>query len=193
MQVSGRRPGAGPVPLSRLQMALADARVVRLRYRALGRDELTWRDVEPLGLVFYLDQWHLIGWCRLRKDVRDFRVDRVAAVEVGQEPTPPRDDFDLANYLAKSWMPEPRETAKIEVHPRLVESVRRYWGPAVLEESPSGKGVRMVFTHAPQETGHVARWVLGLGTLIHVLGPKALRDEVVVQARKALAHHAPGE
>jgi hypothetical protein len=90
-------------------------------------------------------------------------------------------------------MPEPRETAKIEVHPRLVETVRRYWGPAVLEESLSGKGVCMVFTHAPQETGHVARWVLGLGTLIHVLGPKALRDEVVVQARKALVHHTPGE
>ncbi|HEY3835107.1 MAG TPA: YafY family protein [Bryobacteraceae bacterium] len=190
MQVSGRKPGAGPVPLSRLQMALADARVVQLRYRALGQDEITSREVEPLGLVFYLDQWHLIGWCRLRQDVRDFRVDRIDAVEVGHEPAPPRHDFDLASYVGRSWMPEPRETAEIEVHPRLVETVRRYWGPAILEEGPSGQGVRMLFTHAPQETGHVARWVLGLGALIRVLGPEALRDEVLVQARKALAHHA---
>ena len=29
--------------------------------------------MEPLGLIYYADNWHLIAHCRLRQDVRDFR------------------------------------------------------------------------------------------------------------------------
>ncbi|MDR3404431.1 MAG: YafY family protein [Chthoniobacter sp.] len=189
MQVSGRKPGAGPVPLGRLQLALADARVVRLQYRSAQSGETTLREVEPLGLVFYLDHWHLIAWCRLRQDVRDFRVDRIHAVEVGSEPSPPRPDFDLAGYVARSWMPEPRERAEIEVHAGLLETVRRYWGPALLEEHPSGGSVRLVLSHAPQEIGHLARWLLSFGQHVRVVGPMALRERIVAEAQAALVHH----
>lgn len=193
MQISGRKPGVGPVSLSQLQLALADARVVRLRYRAARRDDTTLREVEPLGLVFYLDQWHLIGWCRLREDVRDFRVDRIHSVEVSNEPAPPRPDFDLAGYVAQTWTPDPRQKAEIEVHSRLLETVRRYWGPAILEEHPCGESVRVIFTHSPQETAHVARWLLSFGTVVRVIEPALLREEIVIQARAALAHHGEGK
>lgn len=189
MQISGRQPGAGPVSLSQLQLALADARVVRLRYQRARSEETTLRDVEPLGLVFYLDQWHLIGWCRLRGDVRDFRVDRIHAVEVSSEPAPPRADFDLAGYVARTWAPDPRQRAEIEVPALLLETVRRYWGPAIAEEHPCGERVRVVFTHSPPETAHVARWLLSFGTAVRVVDPPSLREEIVKQASLALAHH----
>lgn len=192
MQISGRKPGAGPVALSSLQAALADARVLRMRYHGLRRAETTTREVEPLGLVFYLDHWHLIAWCRLREDVRDFRVDRIHSVEVSTEPVTPRPDFDLAAFVAQSWTPDPREQAEIEVHSLLVETVRRYWGPAILEEHPSARGMRFVFTHAPQEIGHVARWLLGFGTHAWVVGPRKLQEEILAQARAALVHHDDG-
>jgi predicted DNA-binding transcriptional regulator YafY len=189
MQVRAIEPGAGPVPLGRLQLALADARVVRLRYQGVQRGEATEREVEPLGLAFYLGHWHLIGWCRLRQDVRDFRVDRVHAVEVTNEPSPPRPGFNLETHLAESWLPEPRKKAEIEVHPMLLDTVRRYWGPAVLEEHPSTNGVRIVFTIHPQEMSHAARWLLSFGTLVYIREPDSLRDEVVTQAQAALQHH----
>jgi predicted DNA-binding transcriptional regulator YafY len=192
MQVGGRQPGAGPVPLSKLQMALADARVVRLRYHGAQRDETTDREVEPLGLAFYLDQWHFIAWCRLRGDVRDFRVDRIRGVELTSEPTPPRPDFDLAGYLVESWMPNPRSKAEIEIHPRLLETVRRYWGTSVLEERAAGKNVQVAFSHAPEELSHVARWLLSFGTMVRVVGPETLCEEIVTQAREALVHHEAG-
>ncbi|HSI14358.1 MAG TPA: WYL domain-containing protein, partial [Chthoniobacter sp.] len=165
----------------------------RLRYHAARREETTLREVEPLGLVFYLDQWHLIGWCRLREDVRDFRVDRIHAVEVSNEPAPPRPDFDLEGYIAQTWTSDPRQKAEIEVQALLLETVRRYWGPAILEEHVCGESVRMVFTHSPQETAHVARWLLSFGTVVRVIAPALLREEVVKQAKVALAHHGDGK
>jgi predicted DNA-binding transcriptional regulator YafY len=189
VRVHSLKPGAGPVPLGKLQTALADGRVVRLRYRGIDRGETTVREVEPLGLAFYLGHWHLVAWCRLRHDVRDFRADRIHAVDITGEASPPRADFNLEEYLAKSWMPEPRQTVQIEFHPRLVESVRRYWGPAILEERPSAHGVQITLTHHSREIAHVARWLLSFGKLVRVIGPAALRDQVIAQAREALDHH----
>ena len=189
VRVHGLKPDAGPVPLGKLQTALADARVVRMRYRGIDRGETTVREVEPLGLAYYLGHWHLVAWCRLRKDVRDFRADRIHAVEISAKASPPHADFDLEKYLATAWMPEPRQTVQIEFHPRLVETVRRYWGPAIVEERSSAEGVRITFTHHSREIGHVARWLLSFGRQVRVVGPVALRDEVIVQAREALEHH----
>jgi predicted DNA-binding transcriptional regulator YafY len=193
MQVSLRKPGAGPVPLGRLQLALADARVVRMRYHGAKQDEATVRVVEPLGLVYYLDHWHFIAWCRLRKDVRDFRVDRIHAVEVTGEACPPRLDFDLGEYIAQSWMPERALKAEIEFGAALIETVRRYWGPAVLEERPTEDGVCVVVSYAPKQAAHVARWLLGFGTQVRVIWPAALRELVVAQAEEMLAHHRNGK
>lgn len=65
--------------------------------------ELTTRTIEPLGLLSAGNQWYLIGWCRLRAGVRDFRLDRVlratATVEVAPERT-----IDLASV---SWVDAP--------------------------------------------------------------------------------------
>lgn len=48
------------------------------------------RAVEPLGLLSAAQQWYLIGWCRLRGDVRDFRLDRVRGAETTREIAPER-------------------------------------------------------------------------------------------------------
>lgn len=32
------------------------------------------REIEPVGLIFYTNQWHLYAWCRVKKDYRDFKV-----------------------------------------------------------------------------------------------------------------------
>jgi predicted DNA-binding transcriptional regulator YafY len=50
----------------------------------------TEREVEPLMFLAGESGWYLFGWCRLRGDVRAFRVDRIAAAEETGEPAPTR-------------------------------------------------------------------------------------------------------
>ncbi|MES2598588.1 MAG: YafY family protein [Verrucomicrobiota bacterium] len=187
MQVHGRTI-SGPVPLSRVQMAMAERRVIQLRYTEVARGETSRREVEPLGLVYYLDHWHLIAWCRLRDDVRDFRVDRILECELLAEPTPPRADFDLAGYLSKCHQPESALVAELVFHPRLMETVRRHWGPALREENHGPEGVRVRL--ACGETTYLARWLLSMGDKVCVMAPESLRQAVISAARAAIAHHA---
>ena len=67
--------------LDHLHEAIDTRRVVRLDY-AGPSGGATRRDVEPLCLAFWGQSWTLGGWCRLREDFRNFRLDRMAGVEV---------------------------------------------------------------------------------------------------------------
>ena len=60
-----------------LQRAVIQERVLRVRYHSFSSDELTEREIEPYCLVFYGNDWHLVGYCRLRDGIRDFRCGRV--------------------------------------------------------------------------------------------------------------------
>jgi hypothetical protein len=53
------------------------------------------REVEPMGFLGG-QSWYLVAWCRLREEVRTFRMDRIRSAEPLDEALPPR-DFDLNN------------------------------------------------------------------------------------------------
>ncbi len=61
---------------SALEQAMADQRVVRIRY-VTGEGTRSTRDVEPIMFGSSGGRWYLIGWCRLRHGVRWFVVDRI--------------------------------------------------------------------------------------------------------------------
>jgi predicted DNA-binding transcriptional regulator YafY len=48
------------------------------------------RSVEPLGLRGAGSQWYLVGWCRLRGELREFRLDRMRTAAPTAEIAPVR-------------------------------------------------------------------------------------------------------
>lgn len=62
--------------LSVLQTAIANRQILQLDY-VNNKEEKSSREVEPIGLIFYAFSWHLIGWCHMRNDYRDFKVQRI--------------------------------------------------------------------------------------------------------------------
>ncbi|MES2468491.1 MAG: YafY family protein [Verrucomicrobiota bacterium] len=189
MLVPGRPVASGPVPLSRLQTGMAEGRVMRLHYRGAKREAAHWREVEPLGLVYYLDHWHLIAWCRMRGDVRDFRADRILDCELLAETVAPRRGFDLADHLAKGMVPEGSETAVLDVAPLVLESVRRHWGPAVRQEVPGHGVVRVTLTFCGTDYTYLASWLMSFCRNIRIVQPEQLRERLVELALETAGHH----
>jgi predicted DNA-binding transcriptional regulator YafY len=74
--------------------AVLRRQVVRLAYLD-ARERRTCRDVEVAGLVQVQGQWLLVGWCRLRRAARGFRLERILAAEATGETAPPRPLGDL--------------------------------------------------------------------------------------------------
>jgi hypothetical protein len=104
--------------LTPIQRALGERRVLALDYQGGKRTDLTKRLVEPLGLVYYSDNWHLIAYCRLRRDVRDFRTDRIVKLVLHNELFSGHSDFSLKSYLEAERYRGKFEMARIRLPKR---------------------------------------------------------------------------
>jgi predicted DNA-binding transcriptional regulator YafY len=64
------------------------------------------RTIRPLGLYFWGKVWTLVAWCELRVDFRSFRLDRIAAAQIG-DAFPSDPEISLAKFLARMGYDEP--------------------------------------------------------------------------------------
>ncbi len=81
--------------LAEIQQAITEQKQVRISYESL-KQELLERTVEPIGLVFYAFSWHMIGYCQLRKDYRDFKINRIREFRQTMNP------FEVSNHISLS-------------------------------------------------------------------------------------------
>lgn len=84
--------------LSHLQNAISDKCIIEIDYQNQNK-ESSKREVEAIGLIFYAYNWHLIAWCHLRKEYRDFRVSRIVKVRNLNLPFRKTDHMQVSEYM----------------------------------------------------------------------------------------------
>jgi len=180
-------PGITNDTLRPIQQALVTRRVLRLVYRARARSDDTVRDVEPMGAVFGGNAWYLVAWCRLRGEVRHFRLDRIRKLDLTAERFVPREDFDLQRHLAEIETDSPKIEVTLRVTPAALDRVRAESYTGVLAETPHGNSVEVRLRTYSLEW--CARWVLSFGGEVQAITPPALRTQVGKLAHAAALHH----
>jgi predicted DNA-binding transcriptional regulator YafY len=84
--------------------ASRDALIARRKLRLAYEDEkgaATERTVRPLGVFFWGRTWTLAAWCELRRDFRDFRLDRVKRIDMLDEAFVDEPGRSLRDLLAR--------------------------------------------------------------------------------------------
>jgi predicted DNA-binding transcriptional regulator YafY len=84
--------------IERLHEAIESCQVLQLEYRDRSGDA-SLREVEPLCLAFWGGSWTIGGWCRLRRDFRNFRPDRIVAMAATGEVFTETESRGLEAYL----------------------------------------------------------------------------------------------
>ena len=171
-----------------IQRALAERRVLAMDYQGIQRRELTRRQVEPLGLVHYSDNWHLIAYCRLRRDVRDFRTDRIRRLQLRDELFSGHADFSLQNYLDAASREGKFAMAQVKFQPQVMERVRWEWSSRLEAERAESDGV--VATLLAYSLEWLASWILSFGPEAEVLAPERLKQLVVTEAEAVAAKYS---
>lgn len=70
-----------PEALHPIQQSLLQGSMLQLEYFSHYNQSTNIRKVVPIGILYYAGYWHLIAWCLLRNEYRDFRVDRIRALQ----------------------------------------------------------------------------------------------------------------
>ncbi len=84
--------------LSLLQNAIIAKEVIEMAYLNNNGESST-RKVEAIGLIFYAFNWHLIGWCHLRSDYRDFKISGIRKLKNTGLPFAKQDHMALDDYM----------------------------------------------------------------------------------------------
>jgi predicted DNA-binding transcriptional regulator YafY len=163
-------------PIQIILKSIAGKNVISIKYFAQHSQEKTDRMVEPVG-VFYLDgYWHLIAYCRLRKDYRDFRLDRMKDIRETDHV------FDKAHPTLKAYMKEwMREMDLTQVVIRVdkktlpfLEDQKYYCGFVSQKEV----GDKMEMSFATGSLNGFAHWYLTFGNHAEIVQPAKLKEKV---------------
>lgn len=173
--------------LLQIQGALARRRVLQLAYRSGSTGEATMRQIEPLGLTHYLQHWHLIAWCRLREDFRDFRLDRIEDISFSSETFTVREGFQLSDYLRQMEANVTSIRIRVKFSGTSAVRARREWSLGVVREEAVADGI--VLTLAAGEVDWFVGWLLSFGTAATVLEPANLRQKLITAAQATALHH----
>ncbi len=170
--------------LAALRRVVRERRVVRLRYHALRRPAAEEREVEPVSLVYVGRDWHLAGYCRLRRAPRLFRLGRI------DRWAPTGERFELGERHAVGPAVEPGQRYP-EVRVRFDAAVERW----VREQQPwmflreEGAAEGATFIYRLRNETEMVSWLLGWGAAVEVLEPPELRARVMDEVRAILARH----
>lgn len=172
--------------LTLMQDAVVRRRVLKMEYCALNTGEVTQRCVEPLALLYYSYHWHLIAFCRLRQDYRDFRTDRIKSIQTLDEIYSPREGFSITEYLQEWNKIENPQEVRIKFKPAVVKRIRNRYVFGVSEEVTEDNGVIITFLVPALEV--MVDWLLAFGTEIEILHPPQLHDMILERAQKLVAY-----
>jgi predicted DNA-binding transcriptional regulator YafY len=157
--------------------AIKAHRVLRIRYQSIAdahRQTDTERDIEPLTLTYSSGAWFLSAFCRLRNDLRSFRLNRVRGLGALEETFTPR-----IVYAPSPSTIEVRVHFRADVIPRVIE--RQHYGYQ-RSESEDEEGAVMVYT--VDTLNEIRNWLFGWGTQAKVLSPQTLRNDLRDEARR---------
>lgn len=179
----GRAPRA-PHAEAQVRRAVETGRALRLTYYSASRDAVSRRDVDPMRLLMVDASTYLEAWCRRAEGVRMFRLDRVDAAEVLDEPSAPPPSAVPRDGQGDALI-TPAEEAGVAalVLVPAARWVAEYYPTETLHADDDGSA-RVTMRYGDRDW--MVRLLLGLGDAVRVLAPAdlvAARDE---RAREAL-------
>lgn len=148
---------------------------VHLHYRG-AEGNATQRDVYVYGLAYRAGAWYAVGHCHLRRELRWFRLDRVATVTALPKGFGRPEDFDVLGFLVRSIANLPRAhtvvVTLVTTQERALQAV--FIEPGKLQQV----GQHVQLSAQADDLAWVAHELARLPFAFKVMKPMALRHEV---------------
>jgi predicted DNA-binding transcriptional regulator YafY len=178
---------AGSLPP--LRRAIIDRRTVEFhyhtRYAKEGQNARNTRQADPYGLIHLGDAWYLIAHCHMRREIRNFKVDRMGDVQVLERAFERPAGFRLDSSESQDARDLiVRALFTPEVSPWVRES-RSYYVTS-MQDQPDG----LLVTMKARNESEVFNWLLGWGSNVQVLEPQSLMRRLAGEAKKIIEKYS---
>jgi predicted DNA-binding transcriptional regulator YafY len=121
----------------------------------------------------------MIGYCRLRKGVRIFAIDRIKEMEITDEPFEIPESFDLDGFMKSSFGVFHGDPVRVKI--RFSADIAGYIAEKIWHETQNieyQQDGSILFTAEVAGTDEIKFWILNWGSKAVVLEPQSLKDEI---------------
>ena len=184
----GKHKGSNSGLLIDLQAVLARQHQIRIDYWSGYKEENTTRLVEPLGLCFYSGHWHLLAFCHLRKDYRDFRVDRIRTMQDTDNGFDRSRHGKLEKLVERIVLPADLKAATVRFSHRTARFIRdqKYY-LGFVDQRETRDGMEMDFL--VPDYHFLVHWLLSHSDQVTVLSPQILKQAMETHVRRLGRHY----
>ncbi len=172
--------------------AILKKKITTIYYLKTDEDSASPREVEPIGVFYENNNWYVLAYCHLRKDYRNFRLDRVKKITLS-------DDAFTRTHLPI------QELRKKETHEDVTNIVVRIdkqqahnlqWDRNMFgfeREETEGDTVVMHFRCRHSNTIYFARWFMMFADMGDITEPESLQKELAELVKASLKRIVKGE
>ena len=163
-------------PLQLILKGIAQKNVITMHYFASYSQEESKRSIEPVGVFYQDNYWHLIAWCRLRNDYRDFRLDRIANISLLDEQFKTQHP-NLKEYISRSAKEKNLQTVVIRVEKKTLPYIneQKYYNGFVSEYEIGGM---IEITFLTEFLEGFTRWIMMYGDMAEIITPDSLKERI---------------
>lgn len=164
---------------------------VDMEYYTMSRKKKTRRKVAPYKIWFFDGTFYLIAYCRTRKDIRVFVVDRIRKIRKTDEAFEIPESFDFENFMKYRFgvFQGERTVVKVRFSAEIAGYIKeKIWHDTqTIEEKNDGSIILSVEVAGIDE---IKYWIMGWGSKARVLVPASLRDEICSDAKALLQSYS---
>ncbi|HTB30754.1 MAG TPA: YafY family protein, partial [Bacteroidia bacterium] len=113
------KPKSLPNPIQAILKSISGKNVLNIEYFSNNKQEKTKRNIEPVGVFYSGNYWHIIAFCHLRNDYRDFRTDRISHISQTSQKFI-KEHPSLKNYLKQLTKERELETVVMRVDKKIL-------------------------------------------------------------------------
>jgi predicted DNA-binding transcriptional regulator YafY len=161
-------------------------RCLSFTYYSPATEEKSERTVEPYHLFNYMGTWHTIGYCHLRKEIRDFALSRISEAKVLAKSFKTPADFDFKKYFLSTFGLYKGKSTK-EVTLRFTPEKSKWIKEQIWHKNQKVKLLKdgsLELSFPVSDFSEITREILKHGDAVEVIKPKILRDLIKAEAEK---------
>ncbi len=161
----------------KIQKAIPDQKKLQIDYYSFYSEENTTRLINPIGLYYYSNSWHLIAFCNLRNDYRDFKVERIQKIIKINDPFLISKYNSLEEYIKKVRNKFELILVKVKFKneiTKFIDEQKYYYG--FIEKTKNTNETEMIFMVSSLD--FMARWLISFGKDVKIILPKTLEDNI---------------
>lgn len=179
--------------LEKLTISIANEQSIEIEYRTKSEEKYRLRVIDPYGILYWCNKWYIIGFCHLRGEIRNFRVERIIKMNQTERLFARPKDFSVKEFFLRSLMPDMNNNAAIislviTGRAEALDDLCNHWFMSYhMKERTLNQAVFLIDSNAIHE--YVAYFLLPYGKAIQVIEPKSCKEKLYEIALELMEYY----